>query len=374
MPAAARLRLFLASAAVLLAAGCATPPPPAAPSLPPAEARALIARVLPSSLADRAGWATDIHAAFASMDLPANAASLCAAVAVTEQESGFRVDPVVPGLAAMAWKEIDAQAERAGVPRLVVRTALRLTSPDGRSYAERIDAARTEKQLSDIFDDFIGIVPLGRSFFANRNPVRTGGPMQVGVAFAQAQAQAKGYPYPVAGTIRNEVFTRRGGLYFGIAHLLDYAAPYDRPLFRFADFNAGRWASRNAAFQNAVAVASGVPLDLDGDLIRHAAAAGEPGATELATRTLARRLGMTAGEIRRDLERGGERGFEHTTLHERVYALAERTNGRALPRAVLPRIALASPKITRKLTTEWFARRVDERHQRCLARADATAG
>jgi hypothetical protein len=36
---------------------------------------------------------------------------------------------------------------------------------------------------------------------------------------------------------------------------------------------------------------------------------------------------------------------------------------------VLPRIALASPKITRKLTTEWFARRVDERHQRCLARA-----
>ncbi len=373
MPAAALLRLFLASAAVLLAAGCATPPP-AAPSLPPAEARALIARVLPPSLADRAGWATDIHAAFASMDLPANAANLCTAVAVTEQESGFRVDPVVPGLAAMAWKEIDAQAERAGVPRLVVRTALRLTSPDGRSYAERIDAARTEKQLSDIFDDFIGIVPLGRSFFADRNPVRTGGPMQVGVAFAQSQAAARGYPYPVVGTIRNEVFTRRGGLYFGIAHLLDYAAPYDRPLFRFADFNAGRWASRNAAFQNAVAVASGVPLDLDGDLIRHAAAAGEPGATELATRTLARRLGMTAGEIRRDLERGSEPGFEHTTLHERVYALAERTQGSALPRAVLPRIALASPKITRKLTTEWFARRVDERHQRCLARADATAG
>jgi hypothetical protein len=41
---------------------------------------------------------------------------------------------------------------------------------------------------------------------------------------------------------------------------------------------------------------------------------------------------------------------------------------------VLPRIVLKSPKITQRLTTEWFARRVDQRHQRCLARGAPGAG
>jgi hypothetical protein len=49
--------------------------------------------------------------------------------------------------------------------------------------------------------------------------------------------------------------------------------------------------------------------------------------------------------------------------------LAEKAEGKSLPRAVLPGILLKSPKITRKLTTAWFAKRVDERHQRCMARA-----
>src|SRR6202020_2639289 len=196
--------------------------------------------------------------------------NICAVIAVIEQESGFHVDTVVPDLPAIAWREIDSRAERAGVPRVLVHSALQLTSSTGRSYSDRIDGARTERDLSDIFEDFIAAVPMGRTLFAERNPIRTRGPMQVNIAFAEQYAAAKPYPYPVKVSIADEVFTRRGSLYFGTAHLLAYPAPYDAYLYRFADFNAGQYASRNAAFQSAVSSASGIPLTPDGALLPHA--------------------------------------------------------------------------------------------------------
>lgn len=75
---------------------------------------------------------------------------------------------------------------------------------------------RSEKDLSDLFDDFIDAVLLGQRLFGNLNPVYTSGPMQVSIAFAQAHAEH--YLYPIPGTLRQEVFTRREGIYFGLAH------------------------------------------------------------------------------------------------------------------------------------------------------------
>lgn len=353
---------------VVLLAGCAAPTPvPQPDGLGPTEARRVVTAVLRDKTPDADGWAADIHAALATLELPSTVQNLCAVMAVTEQESGFRADPAVPGLSAIAWKEIERRAEDAGVPMLVVRTAMKLESPDGRSYGTRLDTVKTERQLSEIFEDFIATVPLGKRFLADSNPVRTGGPMQVGIAFAQAHAEERRYPYEVKDSIRREVFTRRGGLYFGTAHLLAYDAPYDAPIYRFADFNAGRHASRNAAFQNALSVASGLSLALDGDLVSRSADAGV-GETQRAAMTLANRLKLSEREVRRDLDRGDEPGFEKTVLYQQVFAFAEQLDGRPLPRAVVPRINLKSPKITRKLTTQWFATRVDERYGRCVDR------
>ena len=340
----------------------------APPSRSPAQARRMIEGFVPHTAADRAGWAADIYAAFGVLGVEPTRENVCAVVAVTEQESGFRVDPVVPGLPAIAWREIDGRAEHAGVPRIVVHTALELKSPTGRSYGDRIDSARTERDLSDIFEDFIGAMPLGRTLFAERNPIRTRGPMQVNLAFAEQYAAVKPYPYPVKVSIADEVFTRRGSLYFGTAHLLAYPASYDAYLYRFADFNAGQYASRNAAFQSALSSATGIPVTPDGALLPHDADAKSAGATELAARALGKRLNMGDSAIRAALERGKTADFEGTQLYQRVFALADQAQGHPLPRALVPRIQLHGPKISRRLTTEWYARRVDQRFERCLER------
>ena len=338
---------------------------PQTPAPRPDEARATLMRVLPTTVADRKGWATDIQNAFDELDLPASDQNICSVLAVTAQESTFQATPSVPGLAAIARKEIYRRAARLHVPQFVVNAALDVTSPNGKTYNERLDAVRTEGQLSAIFDDFLSIVPLGKELFGTFNPVKTGGPMQVSIAFAEDRKWS--YPYERKGTIREEVFTRRGGMYFGIAHLLDYPASYSEPLYRFADFNAGWYASRNAAFQNAVSRASGIKLALDGDLIIHGSS--QAGQTEKAVRSLASKLDMSDTAIRNALERGDTEGFEKTRLYEKVFELADKRAGKRLPREVLPGIRLESPKITRNLTTAWFANRVNDRYLACMKRA-----
>jgi hypothetical protein len=361
-----RLALNAQLAAIVVAGvGCVHEPGPRAPA-PGPPGRALIEHAIPRGVPDRAGWSKDMDAAFAALGLTPTSENVCAVVAVTAQESGFHVDPVIPDLGAIAWREIDRRAEHEAIPVTLVHHVLELKSPNGRSYAERIDHARTERELSDIFEDFTGAIPLGRSLFASWNPIRTRGPMQVNVAFAKAFAASHPYPYPVQVSIADEVFTRRGSLYFGVAHLLAYEVPYDRYLYRFADYNAGQYASRNAAFQAAVSAASGLPLEPDGALVPHEGGSA-PGRTELAVRALGRRLELDEGAIHAALEQERSESFASTALYRRVFELAERARGRPLPRALLPRIRLEGPKIRGNLTTEWYARRVDERFRGCLA-------
>lgn len=346
-------------------ASCSRPEPQPTP----AQIRAQVTRLLPVTLRDRADWAQDIQVAFSSLGIRPVAPNLCAALAVIEQETGYNPDPAVPGLARIARKEIENRAGNLGVPRFVVAAALEMDAPDGRPYSEHLAAVRTERDLSNLYEGLIEKVPLGRRLLGRANPVRTGGAMQVSIAFAEAFADARPYPYPVTGSIRDEVFSRRGGVYFGIAHLLAYETSYPHLRYRFADFNAGLYASRNAAFQNALSVASGIPLDLDGDVIAHGVDRDHVGQTELAARTLTPVLGIDDAAIRRALKLGHSLRFEDTELYRGVFAMAERQAGKPLPRALMPRIRLQSPKITRRLTTEWFATRVEKRYRQCMARS-----
>ncbi|MEP6882594.1 MAG: DUF1615 domain-containing protein [Dokdonella sp.] len=362
---------LIASASIV--AGCATRGPLDEPAIRPAEVRARIVNLLPAKISDRQGWAGDIQAAFAALEISPSNENICAALAVTEQESTFTADPTVPNLAKIARAEIDKRAASHHIPKFAVSAALKLKSANGKRYDERLASIHTERELSLIFEDLVASVPLGKQLFADANPVRTGGPMQVSVDFAEQHAKENGYPYPIKESVRREVFTRRGGMYFGIAHLLGYPTDYPRMIYRFADFNAGFYASRNAAFQQAVSQASGIPLAFDGDLILYDRGRDGSGigTTERAVRSLGKSLDMSDSRIRRDLEKGDREDFVKTRLYQSIFELADKTERRALPRTIIPRITLESPKITRKLTTEWFAKRVDDRYQRCLSKATA---
>ncbi|PKO89598.1 MAG: DUF1615 domain-containing protein [Betaproteobacteria bacterium HGW-Betaproteobacteria-12] len=386
------LRRWLPALLLVTVAGCSfLDSEPEGPALPPDMARGAngktasawplslakddaqrrIARLIPSYAKDRAGWAGDLYAAFSALEVPHATQTYCAAIAIIEQEASFQADPAVPGLPRIVRRELEERGERYRIPRLLLDTALEKDSPDGRSYDRRIAALRTEGELNALFEDIIGELPFGRQLFAGYNPVRTGGPMQVSIAFAEQHVQERDYPYPVARKVRDEVFTRRGGVYFGSAILLDYAVPYDQIVYRFADFNAGRYSSRNAAFQAALGRVAGKPLVLDGDLLRYedgqvstVASSIEDAALELADQ-----LQMSRPQIRRDLLLEKTAAFGSSPLFQRVFALAEQSAGKPLPRQAMPHIDLKSPKISRKLTTEWFARRVDNRYRGCLKRA-----
>ena len=364
-----RLRLAAASLIGLIGLAACSPQQPRAPAPTPAQTRALLTQLLPATLADRAGWAADIQSAFQSLQLPPTSANLCATLAVIEQESGYKADPPVANLGAIARAEIERRAGTYGVPKLAVAGALRMRAPDGTAYGDKLARVRSERELSDLYEQIVARAPrLTQGWLARANPVRTGGPMQVGIDYAQRQAAERPYPYAADPSIRQEVFSRRGGLYFGIAHLLKYPNSYPRHLYRFADFNAGHYASRNAAFQAAVTAASGIPLQRDGDLWLRGDR-DQVGSTEAALRSLSTQLGLTDDQIRAELMRSDRDEFEYGRLYRSLYALAEKRAGRSLPRAQLPQIALDSPKITRKLTTEWFATRVEKRYRACEARA-----
>jgi hypothetical protein len=211
-----------------------------------------------------------------------------------------------------------------------------------------------------LVDEVVDRVPGGKKLFLNYNPVRTGGPMQVSVAFADEYVQTHPYPYPMSSSVRNEVFTRRGGLYFGSAMLLDYP-PY-APIVSLT--NAGRQQS-----QCRVSTRQGASAASPSALRRFALQNGQPIATQHAETLLniKSRLGMSEASIRRDVLLEKSPSFSKTQLYGRVFELADQ--GGTQPRTLMPEIDLKSPKFKRKLTTEWFATRVYRRYKTCLQRA-----
>lgn len=350
-----------------------------------------IASLVPSRVRHRQDWGQAVHSALAANDLGTSLPRVCSVLAIIEQESGYQADPVVPHLSKLIRARLRQYVERFGkIGDLVLAELLALSiGEDGATIDARLKKVRTEQDVDRLFRDIVAHAEerfpktlevtkwLGKKLplaeLERLNPITTAGSMQVSVRFAQELGKKRGLDKV---QVRDALYTRQGGVYYGSARLFDDEASYPSPLFRFADYNAGRYASRNAAFQAQVSRLSGHPLTLDGDVLSYRKD-GSPNKTT--TKTLRALFALRQGlgwklseaDIRADATKEKSIDFEATETYRAVKRAYQKQTGNAPAYATVPQLELSSPKIQRKLTTQWFANNVQRRFEACLARGSA---
>lgn len=328
---------------------------PTVPSLDERDVAALVGQ----RAVDREGWGNDIVAAIRMTEKEPTAERVCAVIAIIEQESGYQADPVVPNLPQIVMKALEAKLAPLGP--LAKPTLNAILDRDMRA---RIATLRTERDLDLLFRDTISArLPAVVSSLAGidgLNPVTTAGAMQVQVAFARRLSGMDD------GATRELLYTRGGGVRFGTARLIGYTAGYDDIVYRFADYNAGEYASRNAAFQEQLAQVVGTTLALDGDLLDYDAAASSQ--TLKAAVVFGASHGLSERGVQHEFEQEKTLDFEETEVWRAVRAAWEQRTGTAARYARVPEVTLVSPKISRTRTTAWFAESVKRRYAACRQR------
>lgn len=372
--------------ATLLVAGCAHAP--AAPPPPPPRTVTVeeTARALPDKVKDRQGWADDILVAIRLAGKEPTAERACAVIAVIGQESGFVPDPRVPELPRIVRAGlVEKLAPLGPLAEPALAAILEGKAPgSAETFSQRIDELMTERDLDRLFRDIAAAyraqapgtfavasalsLLLGKGSFEDLNPVTTAGSMQVKVSFARALGGDEGLD---DDAVRELLYTRGGGVRFGTARLLAYAASYDDVSYRFADYNAGVYASRNAAFQSALAELTGIPLVPDGDLLawdKDGGAKSVETQSLRALRAFGKAHGLSSWTVDGDAKKEKAAAFEDTKSWRAVRQAWQELRGVAPRYARVPEVALSSPKLKKPRTTAWFASSVKARYQACRQR------
>ncbi|MEC8425240.1 MAG: DUF1615 family protein [Myxococcota bacterium] len=333
---------------------------------------------------DRTGWGTDVHRALQDAGQPVTRDTACQVLAIIEQESGYEADPMVPHLGRVVKGEVDAVFGRLGPAAHPIRRALLQQTADGttRTFEQRLTGVQTEQQADrlyrEIVDFHLARHPAARramrllapGFVEDHNPITTAGSMQVSVRWAIAAGATEGRS-PVA--VRDSLYTRRGGVKYGTERLFAHEADYPDPRYRFADYNAGVWASRNAAVQAMASNLTGIDIALDGDVLRYdddGVPRREPSNTlrVLLAVAAAHPDQLSDRQVRRDARLEKTARFDETDTVRVVRETWSRKHGRDWPYAWMPIVQLTSPKMSPGRTTQWFADNVDRRYKACLER------
>jgi Protein of unknown function (DUF1615) len=338
------------------------------------------------SVIDPRGWAIDLHDVLQSQSLAESKENICAAIAVIAQESGFATDPVVQGLGKLSETALREKFDKIPIGGKVALTWLENNPTPSASFMVRIRSARTERDLDLAYRALVeyagkstnmdALLRLGllNTLIEQKNEIDTAGSMQVSVKFAIDDVKSKRWlPMSLDDVyaVRDQLYTRRGGIYFGVKQLLDYDTGYGQKIFRFADYNAGRYASRNAALQIVISKLSNTTLASDGDLLSY----GKDGnvlkkltATEKAIQraNAQHNLGLDTTQIGSDLLREKQLGFTGTRTFIALRDKYAVIHKKPAAFAAVPDIQLNSLKLSRNFTTRRFAENVNKRYQACM--------
>jgi hypothetical protein len=316
-------------------------------------------------------WASAIRESLIELGQPIDKEHVCAVLAVITQESGLSTSPKNRRMADILRKKIGT-FDSNKVLSFIIQTRLDQYAANGKRFRENMDSISSEQDFELWYNEFTSsdiTKPILLVFNKDIDDlVTTIGSMQVSVKFAE------NYPKKPAkvgfGTIRNVLYTCKGGVFYGTAYMLDYKHHYDDWKYVFADFNAGHYASRNAGFQKMLSDLSRKRIDLDGDLLSYEDETGTPSVTYDTFIELLKKNGkeFDEGRIKKDFDQEKSYDFEDTYSYKTLSDMHMKKYGRTIY-AILPEIQLSSPKFTsRNLSTRWYAMRVKSHYIRFMRR------
>ena len=353
-----------------------------------------IKKVIPTRVSERDLWAKDIFDITEQLGIPQNKENICTIVAVVDQESNFVANPTVPGLGQKAVKEVQDRFDEKFKDKLgesiggtvadYFQDVLKNQPTPENNYLKQMAKVKTEKELDELYREIFAYMAkhyhvsaltgaarlVGQDIGEKLNPINTLGSMQVHISYAKEHKRQGGN----IAELRSDLYTRYGGLYYGIHRLMMYPADYDKPLYRFADYNSGRYSSRNAAFQTKINALTKTKLALDGDLLLYGKN-GNPrpekssSERELINLFAAHNVLITPKQIRSDLKHEKDDKFEETPTYKAVKELYLKDTSKKDFYAIMPEVVISGPKLSRDYNTNWFATRVNGRYQTCMQKA-----
>ena len=352
-----------------------------------------IRKLIPSRVNDRKSWAQDIFDISEELKIPKTKENICSIIAVVDQESNFIANPNVPGLGAKAVKEVSSRLQEKFEAKLgttiggpiagYFQDVLKNQPTPEDNYLKQMSRVKNEKELDVLYREIFDYMTkhyhisaltgaakfVGQDFAEKLNPITTLGSMQVHINYAKDHKRTS----MSTNELRDDLYTEFGGLYYGIHRLMMYPAKYDKPIYRFADYNSGMYSSRNAAFQKMIEKVSDIDLDLDGDLLSYDKN-GDPRpamtTTEKALTTLFSKNNVlvTPRQLRNDLKQEKEDSFEKTQTYIAVSKLYQSKTGKEPIYAIMPEVVISGPKLSRDYNTNWYASRVNGRYETCMQR------